>query len=114
MHPTANTVEIPMEKVEEAFCQRAVPGFTGSLTCFVRVLPTAAHEVEFRFESDTVLQIARAQDPEQPHVTNARVARVRRALAENAGLFQLGTKLHAIKGSFVEGELRSMRAIEVE
>jgi hypothetical protein len=114
MHLVANMVEIPMEKVEEALCQRAVPGFTGSVTVHLRILPTAANEVEFRFESEALLQIAKASDPETPHVTNARVASVRRALAENAGLFQMGTKLKALRCHFVQGELRKMSAVEVE
>jgi hypothetical protein len=114
MHITANMVEIPMDKVEEGLCQRAVPGFTGTVLVYLKVKPTAGFEVEFRFESEKLLQISRASDPETPHVTNARVNSVRRALTENANLFRLGTSLAGIRCSFVEGELRKMTALEVE
>jgi hypothetical protein len=114
MHLVANMVAIPTEKIEEVLCRRAVPGFTGSVIAWVIVLPTAAHEVEFRFETDTALQIQRQDDPESPHVTNARVASVRRALAENERLFRLGTKLKGLKFNFRNGELMKCNAIEVE
>jgi hypothetical protein len=114
MHPVANQVEISTEKIEEKFCQEARPGFTGSVLARIRILPTAAHEVEFTFETKRVLQLAKNDEPETPHVTNARVASVRRALAENAKLFRLGTALLGVEGHFVDGELRKLNAIEVE
>jgi hypothetical protein len=114
MHPVANQVEIDTEKIAEAFCQRAIPGFTGSVRAYIRVLPTAAHEVEFRFETEKALQIERPMDPEIPHVTNARVAAVRRAFAENANLFRLGMALTGIEGHFKDGQLLKLKAIEVE
>jgi len=114
MHPVTNQVEIPLGQVEDALCQRAVPGFTGSVIVHIKVLPTAAFEVEFRYETDTVLQLQKKQDPEMAVITNARVASVRRALAENANLFRIGTPLHAIRCHFENGELRKMHAKEVE
>lgn len=114
MHPVANQVAIPTEKIEEVLCRKAIPGFTGSVTAWIIILPTAAHEVEFRFETDTALQIQRNDDPETPHVTNARVAAVRRAILENESLFRLGTKLKGIKFNFKNGDLLKCNAIEVE
>jgi hypothetical protein len=114
MHPVANQVEIPTEKLSEALERCAVPGFTGNLIGHLRVLPTAANEVEFRFEKLTTLQVNKAQDPEQPLVTNARVAKVRRVLLENSDRFRLGTKLSRVVGNFVDGELRRFEVIEVE
>lgn len=114
MHPVSNQVEIPTEKISEALERCAVPGFTGNLTAHVRVLPSAAHEVEFRFETATTLQINKPQDPETPVVTNARVAKVRRVLLENAGRLRIGTPLSRIFASFVDGELRRFEVIEVE
>jgi hypothetical protein len=112
-HPVSNMVDIPTEKISEALERVAVPGFTGNVTGHIRVLPSAAHEVEFRFETATTLQINKAQDPEQPVVTNARVAKVRRVLLENAGRFKIGTPLSRVFASFVDGELRRFDVIEV-
>lgn len=114
MHPVANQVEIPTEKISEALERCAVPGFTGNVTGHIRVLPSAAHEVEFRFETATTLQINKPPDPEAPLVTNARVAKVRRVLLENADRFRIGTPLSRVFASFVDGELRRFEVIEVE
>ena len=114
MHPVANQVEIPTEKISEAFERCAVPGFTGNITGHIRVLPSAALEVEFTFEKVATLQINKQDDPSTPLVTNARVAKVRRVLMENAGRFRIGTSLSRVFGSFVDGELRRFDVIEVE
>ena len=112
-HPVANQVDIPTEKISEALERCAVPGFTGNITAHIRVLPTAAHDVEFAFETDTVLKINKPDEPSQPFVTNARVAKVRSVLRENADRFKIGTSLSRVFASFVDGELRAFRVIEV-
>jgi hypothetical protein len=114
MHPVANMVEIPTDKLCEAMERCAIPGFTGDFTGHIRVLPTAANEVEFRFEKKTTVQINKPDEPAMPHVTNARVAKVRRVLSENAERFRLGTKLSRVFGTFVDGELRRFEVFEVE
>ena len=113
-HPVANQVEIPTEKISEALERCAVPGFTGSVTGYIRVLPTAALEVEFRFETATTLQINKPTEPEQPIVTNARVAKVRRVLMENARRFMIGTPISKIFATFNDGELRRFEVIDIE
>jgi len=113
MHPVANQVDIPTEKISEALEACAVPGFTGNITGHIRVLQSAAHEVEFRFEKATTLQINKPTDPEQPMITNARVAKVRRVLLEHSDRFKLGTPLSRVFASFVDGELRQFQVIEV-
>lgn len=112
-HPVANFVQIPTDKISEALERCAVPGFTGNVTGHIRVLPTAAHEVEFRFETETLVRITKPQDPETPITTNARVAKVRRVLLENAHRFQIGTPLSRIFATFDNGELRNFRVTEV-
>ena len=112
-HPIANFVAIPTEKISEALERCAVPGFTGNVTGHIRVLPSAAHEVEFRFEQTTLVRIQKTEDPETPLVTNARVAKVRRVLLENAHRFQIGTPLSRIFATFDNGELRRFEVTEV-
>jgi hypothetical protein len=113
MHPVSNQVDIPTEKISEALEACAIPGFTGNITGYIRVLPTAANEVEFRFEKAITLQINKPSEPELPVVTNARVAKVRRVLLENAPRFKIGTPLSRVFASFVDGELRQFQVIEV-
>jgi hypothetical protein len=112
-HPVANFVPIPTEKISEALERCAVPGFTGKVTGYLRILPTAAHEVEFTFETETTLAIRRHEETEAPVVTNARVAKVRRVLMENADRFKIGTPLSRIFATFDNGELRRFEVTEV-
>ena len=114
MHPVANQVEIPTEKISEVLERAAVPGFTGSVTVHLRVRPTAGFEVEFITEKLVSLQINKPSEPEMPLVTNARVAKVRRMLTENRHRFFMGTKLSKILANFTDGELRKFELIEVE
>jgi len=114
MQPVVNQVEIPTEPVLQALERAAIPGFTGSVITHVRVKPTAGFEVEFTFEKLVALQIEKPDDPAMPHVTNARVARVRQAIAENAHLFRLGTPLTTLRANFTDGTLLKLTAVEVE
>ena len=115
MHAVANRVEIPIESLERILAARAVPDFTGTVEILIRVLPTAGHEVEFQTEAvRDVPADNRTVEKENPVVTNDRVSRVRHALLQNAAAFTIGTKLKGIKASFLKGELRSFRILEVE
>ena len=113
MHPVANQVDIPTDKIGEALERCAVPGFTGSVRGHIRVLPSAAHEVEFLFEKSTTMQINKPVEPERPIITNARVAKVRTVLLEHAHLFRLGTPVSGFFATFVDGELRRFELNEV-
>lgn len=114
MHPVANQVEIPTQKIEEALEKGAVPGFTGSVTVHIRLLPTAAHEFEFVSERRAMQQTNISREESTPLVTNDRVAKVRRKVAENSNRFRMGTKLSQIVGHFLDGDLRKFEVIEVE
>ena len=114
MHPVANQVEIPTEKISEALERCAVPGFTGSITGHVRVLKSAGLEVEFTFEKEVALQINKQTDPERPIVTNERVAKVRRMIQESADKFVLSAAVNKIYASFTDGDLRKFVVTEVE
>jgi hypothetical protein len=114
MASAANRVQIDTAQIVDRFCHEARPGFTGSVVARIKVLPMAAHEVEFTFETKRTLQLTKPEEPEVPHVTNARVASVRRAFADNASLFVLGMPLVGIEGHFQDGELKKLHALEVE
>jgi hypothetical protein len=114
MHCERNQIPIPTEEPERMLMARAVPDFTGTVTIHVTVLPTAAHEIEFRGEVERQGELGRSEEKSRPIVTNDRVNSVRRAIAENADAFFIGTKLVAIKASFLRGELKSFKICEVE
>lgn len=112
MHPVANMVEIPTEKLCEAMERCAVPGFTGDFTGHIRVLPSAGLEVEFDCERRINIALNKSEIV-RPVVTNARVAKVRGVFMEHGDKFRLGTKLSRVFGTFVDGELRRFEVIEV-
>lgn len=114
MHAVRNEIPIPMEEVDRILTARAVPDFTGTVTIRVTVLNTAAHEIEFHAEVESQAPLARSEEVSSPVISNDRVQAVRRALAENEDKFRLGTKLVAIKASFLRGELRSFKVCEEE
>lgn len=114
MHAVPNQVEIPIDEIETLLVSRAVPDFTGTVEITVHVSPAAAHEVEFRARVESHIDVTRSDDKAEPVVTNERVARVRRHLAEVANKFVLGTAVTGIKASFVRGELRSFKLCEAK
>ncbi len=114
MHPVANQVEIPTEKISEALERCAVPGFSGSITGHIRLLPTAGLEVEFRFEKLVTLQVNKPTEPERPIVTNERVAKVRRMVQEASSMLVVSAPVTLVYASFDNGDLRTFRVGEVE
>lgn len=114
MHAASNQVEIPLDRLDEFLVARAVPDFTGTVRVSVRVLPTAAHEVEFTAETRAVHHVDTSRDRGTPLVTNARVTKVRNLIREHAHRFTIGTKMIAIEASFVAGEIRSFHIVEEE
>lgn len=115
MHSIPNQIQIPPDEIERILEARAVPDFTGTVTINVCVLPSAAHEIEFRTEVESFAPLScRSQENGTPIVSNHRVAAVREAVRANADRFVIGTKIVAIKASFLKGELKSFKTCEVE
>ncbi len=115
MYPVTNAVEVSTDKIREAFEKAAVPDFNGTVSVHVRVLPTAANEVEFTVERKRNEQIDRPgtiREQEAPHVTNDRVNIVRMKFMEFKLI--LATPVVCVSGSFVKGILRGFIVQEVE
>jgi len=113
-HAVTNRVPLPIEQLEEILSARAVPEFTGTVHVQVRVLATAALEVEFNAEVTINHQLAKSDDERKPVITNDRVNKVRQAVRENAHRFTIGTRVTGVEASFVAGELRSFKIKEFE
>ncbi len=113
MHPVANAVEVPTDKILEAFEKAAVPDFTGQVSVHIRLLPTAAHEVEFRVETKRSLPVnfGTNHEEEKPFVTNDRINAVRMKLRELKLI--LYTPVVCVSGNFAKGMLKSFVVQEI-
>lgn len=107
MHTVANQVEMLIDRLEEPFIQAAVPGFAGSVTVDIRVLPTAAHEVEFTVHRKCSEQVRSTKETVPAVISNERVQKVRLMIAEHRARFTLGTPIVSVTGHYVDGVLRS-------
>lgn len=112
MHPVANAVQVSTEVIEKELCAFAKPGFTGSRKVFIRVLPTAALEVDFlaagvetQGAQPKSIQSPTLHEMEHPQELTPRQLKVRQKLRENAHKFTLGMKLTAVVGHFTDGNL---------
>ncbi len=114
MHDTRNTVQISPDEIERILTARAVPDFTGNVSIEIRVLPTAGQEVEFKAEIESHAPLSRSQEKAAPIISNDRVYAVREAIRANAHRFVIGTRIVAVKASFLRGELKSFKICEVE
>ena len=110
-----NAAEIPVDRIEEILTQRAVPEFTGNVEIGIRVLETAGLEVEITAQIENHLPLGRSnEDAEPPVITHNRVNSVRTEINKIRERLIVGTTVHAIRASFVRGELRSFKLVEVE
>jgi hypothetical protein len=114
MHPVANAVEVSTEKIQEYFEKAAVPDFTGQVKGYIRLLPTAAHEVEFTFDRTRTerVELGTVREKEIPHVTNARVNTVRVELMKLR--IRLYCPIVSVTGNFSKGMLMSFAVQEVQ
>lgn len=112
---TPNQVEIPIIGIEDALIQCAVPGFWGQLIIGVRLLRSAALEIELQKETKTVAQsdsVAREAQPIAP--SNDRVQKVRNRMAEVKEKLRVFCPVTSIRGAFKDGHLVSLEITELE
>jgi hypothetical protein len=110
-----NVVEIPIAGIEDALVQCAVPGFWGQLIVEVRLLRTAALEVELHQEKRTITQTADTErDTTRIVPSNERVQKVRSRMGEVQEKLRLFCPVTTIKGAFKDGQLVSLEITERE
>jgi hypothetical protein len=110
----SNAVDIPIDTLEEAFIQAAVPGFFGSVTAEVCVRPTAGLEVELRIRKRVVEQCGSSKEQVPVVPSNHRVDKVRIKLRDFARRFTLSTPIVSVKGNFADGELKTFEVEELK
>ena len=117
MHTIASEIEVPTSQVEAELERRAVPGFTGQVTVWLRVRPEAAASVWFTTEEREVKAVGRQRcisppfDPGAPPTD--RQMKVRAELAQQRHRFRLAISLSKVVGDFVDGELRKIEFVTV-
>lgn len=109
-----NYVELPLDRIDEALVQCAVPGFWGYLCIEIRLLPMAALEVELHCRRVTVTQPKTTTVEDSPIVpSNERVNKVRQKLSEFQSKFRIECPIAEAKATFRDGHLMSFEIVEV-
>jgi hypothetical protein len=109
-----NEVEIPVDQVETALIQCAIPGFWGELTIEVCLERTAALEVTLRAQRTTVTHkdTTREEGPIVP--SNERVQKVRAKLPELTEKFKVLCPVSQIRATFRDGHIMTFEVTEVK
>lgn len=105
-------IELPIDRIEEALIQCAIPGFWGELTITIDVQPTAALEVAFHAERKTISQKDTVREELGIAPTNERVYKVRNKISEIRSRFVLECKVSAVRAIFKDGQLVHCELIE--
>lgn len=106
-------VDLPLDRIDEALVQCAIPGFWGELCVDVKVLPTAAFEVELHIERRTVTESATTKSDVAIVPSNERVNKVRQGFSQFARKFRLECPVSRLTARFRDGHLTSIDATEI-
>lgn len=98
-------IELPIDRIEEALIQCAIPGFWGELTITIDVQPTAALEVAFHAERKTISQKDTVREELAVVPSNERVYKVRNKISEIRNRFVLECKITNVRAIFRDGQL---------
>ena len=109
-----NEVEIPVDQIETALIQCAIPGFWGELMVEVYLEKTAAFEVKLRSERKTVTHPDTTRDQGMIVPSNERVQKVRAKLPELAEKFKLLCPVSSIRATFRDGHIMTFEVTEIK
>lgn len=109
---TKSQVELPLDRIDEALIQCAVPGFWGQLVIEPSVLPTASFEVELHIERHTTTQTNVAKSDVAVVPSNERVNKVRQAFSVFAKKFRLECPVSRLTARFQDGHLTGIDVVE--
>jgi len=123
VNPSANAVEIPTDRIEQAFLEKARVGFTGSVTVHLSLSEDAAESVRFVVECNEkhrlgdppsardlgfpVPKVALDFDPREHAVYNGVAEKIRHRL-------KLGTPIRSVTGHFKDGMMLAIEVQEVQ
>jgi hypothetical protein len=107
-------LEIPLERVEHALFAAAIPGFYGDVTIELRLMNTAAFEVEMTAKRKTISQgdVSKDQGPVVP--TNERVSKIRAKLSEISPRVRLYLPVTTLRAVFKDGHLVAFEVTECD
>lgn len=109
-----NELDLPLERIEEALIQCAIPGFYGEVRFEIKVLQTAALEVELLQERKTLTQKDTARDDGPIVPSNDRTQRVRARLPEIQSHMRIVCPVSTIRALFKDGNLVTLEFTEVK
>jgi hypothetical protein len=107
-------VELPLDRIDEALVQCAIPGFWGELSIEVKILPAAAFEVELHIERRTVTQTNTVKSDVAIVPSNERVNKVRQGFSAYAQKFRLECPVSQLRAQFRDGHLVGIEVSEVQ
>lgn len=113
MHPVADQVEIPIEKVEHELEKRAIPGFTGSVTVYLRLRPLVGSSVYLESIETEHIRVGRlatsgSLNPQSNRGPSERVLKVRQQLRQQKDRFRVRTTVTKVIANYVDGDLRDL------
>jgi hypothetical protein len=106
-------VGLPLDRIDEALVQCAIPGFWGELCVDVKVLPAAALEVELHIERRTITQTQVAKSDVAIVPSNDRVNKVRRGFSQFAEKLRLECPVSRLTARFRDGHLTGIEVTEI-
>ena len=114
MESLTNEAPLPLAEIEQALLSRAVPKSYSRVVIWLRLLPTAAHEVRLKIEyhDTTRPDVTKDENPIIP--SNERYSRVRMALAEKLRDFRVICPVVRLEANFQDGKLSSLNIVKAE
>jgi|SRR5579862_874187 len=107
-----NEFPINMGNIEQALLSFAIPGMYGTVGIKIRLMPTAADEVQLEILRTRIT--GRDSTKEEQHViaSNERYNLVRQKLAMHAREFTVKSEIREVVGTFHDGKLQTLQIVK--
>jgi hypothetical protein len=107
-----NEVPLPLDSIEQALLQFAIPGTWGSVRIQFQVLKVAAESINLICEHRAVTRLDVAKSEQKINQSNERFQRVRASIAEKAREFRLSCPVSEIVGHFQDGKMDRLELVK--
>ncbi len=109
-----NSFELPLKEIEQALLSRAIPKVYAQVVIYLRLLPTAAQEVQLQIEYRDTTRPSVTKDEVPIIPSNERYNQVRAVLSERARDLRVFCPVSKIIGTFQDGKLSAFDIVKVE
>lgn len=114
MSDAQNTVQLPLERIEDALRVLALPGEYGRVIVSLRLEPSAVHEVHLEAEYRRTTQKDVVRDKSHIVASNDRFSRVRQKLSSNCSDLRLLLPVSQLIADFRDGYLETLSVVKRE